>query len=47
MLPSWPVARTSVNSGSGFQIPGVLALCLTAPQVSPESVQSGWVPVCT
>ena len=46
MLFSWWSAWTSPNSGSGFQIPGVLALCWTGPQVSAESLaQSGCVPV--
>ena len=43
MLCSWWSACTSPNSGSGFQIPGVEALCLTTAQVSAESLsQSGW-----
>src|SRR5215467_275712 len=43
MLPSWWSVLTSVKTGSGFQIPGVLALCLTGWQVRAESfVQSGW-----
>ena len=48
MLPIWRSVRTSPNSGSGFQMPGVAALCRTGAQVSAESfAQSGWVPFCT
>src|SRR5690242_7469065 len=47
-LATWWSACTSPNSGSGFQIPGVEALCLTGAQVSAESrAQSGWAPFCT
>ncbi len=41
---SW---RTVVNHGSGFQLPGVLALCGTDPQIISSSSQSGSVPVNT
>ena len=45
MLPSWPSCVTSVNDGSGFQMPGVCGTCWTGAHVIAESFsQSGSVP---
>ena len=47
MFPSWPSSLTVSKSGSGFQIPGVFAPCLTDSQIIASSSQSGSVPVKT
>src|SRR5437763_7604966 len=45
MLPSSPSWATSLNDGSGFQIPGVFGPCCTGAQVIELSdSQSGSVP---
>ena len=48
MLPSWSSCWTSVKYGSGFQMPGVWAVCETgAHDIAALSSQSGWVPLST
>ena len=48
MFDSWLLSCTVVKNGSGFQMPGVFAPCLTASQIIAESSsQSGSVPVYT
>ena len=46
-LPSWWSCSTSSKRGSGFQMPGVCALCGTCGQNIVLSVQSGWLPFAT
>ncbi len=48
MFPSWPSWLTSVNDGSGFQMPGVWGPCCTGAHVIAASFsQSGSVPLNT
>jgi hypothetical protein len=47
MFRSWWSRRTVVNHGSGFQIPGVAALCKTGRQAAAPSSQSGCAPAKT
>ena len=47
MFLSWWSCLTVSNQGSGFQIPGVSALCQTFLQTIPSSSQSGWAPLNT
>src|SRR5690349_6465819 len=49
-LPSSWSSWTSVNQGSGFQMPGVVALCgcrVAFVQTIASSEQSGWRPLLT
>src|SRR5436190_21645580 len=48
MLPNWLFCLIVVKKGSGFQMPGVLACCLTGRHLTASSSrQSGSVPVTT
>src|SRR5262245_15141852 len=47
MLPSWPSSCTVSKYGNGFQMPGVVAPCLTDSQIISSPSQSGSVPVNT
>src|SRR4029079_1668612 len=47
MFDSCPSSLTVSKNGSGFQIPGVFAPCLTDSQIISSSSQSGSVPVKT
>ena len=48
MSPSWSSCWTSVKYGSGFQMPGVLAVWTTgAHDIAALSSQSGWLPAST